>query len=323
MRNKNYNFVGKRVVSMHEIICPHCHEKFSLDNADYLNIVQQVRTKEFEQDLCSRLNIAVDKALSEQQQTFREQIDALQHEVDYYKNLKLQMSTKMIGETLEKHCENEFNKIRMSAFPNAYFEKDNDSSSGSKGDYIFRECDAESDCEIISVMFEMKNEMDSTEKKHKNEDFFKKLDADRRRKNCEYAVLVSMLEADNDFYNQGIADVSWKYPKMYVIRPQFFIPFLTFLRNNALSGFEYKRQLIAMQKQNEIAVLSDFEKSIDTFRSSFVKPMSFANDKMDDSIKTIDRAITSLQKTRENLIACRDYMNRASDAADILFETKV
>ena len=308
---------------MSDIICPHCGQSFSLDNADYLSIVQQVRTKEFDKDVDAHLYLLQEQhqaALLEQQQSFNQQLAVLQHEVDYYKNFKLQMSTKMVGETLEKHCENEFNKIRMTAFPLAYFEKDNDASNGSKGDYIFREHDVDSGCEIISIMFEMKNEMDSTERKHKNEDFFKKLDADRREKNCEYAVLVSMLEADNDFYNQGIVDVSWKYPKMYVIRPQFFIPFLTLLYNNAKKSFEYKRQLAAIQAQDIQQEQTDLERAVQDFYTMFSKHTTSADCKMDDVIKQLDMTIKKLQKVRESCISIQDIMSSVSCKADRLAE---
>ena len=196
--------------------------------------------------------------------------------VDYYKDLKTKMSTKMIGETLEQHCANEFNRNRMAMFPNAYFEKDNDASSGSKGDFIYRDYDSDK-TEIISIMFEMKNEADTTATKHKNEDFFKELDKDRREKKCEYAVLVSLLESDNDLYNEGIVDVSYRYPKMYVIRPQFFIPIITLLRNASMNALTYKKQLL-VERNNNLDV-TNFEKNMEDFKLAFGKNYETASKK--------------------------------------------
>lgn len=201
----------------------------------------------------------------------------------------------MVGETLEQHCLTQFNSLRMSAFPNAYFEKDNDARSGSKGDFIFRES-SEDGIEFISIMFEMKNEMDTTATKHKNEDFFKELDKDRNEKGCEYAVLVSMLEADNEFYNAGIVDVSYKYPKMYVIRPQFFIPLISLLRNAARNSLEYKREL-AMAKAQQVD-LTNFENNINEFKNAFSKNYQLASKKFNIAIEEIDKTIDHLQKTR-------------------------
>ena len=218
--------------------------------------------------------------------------------IEQYKDFKARLSTKMVGETLEQHCLTQFNSLRMSAFPNAYFEKDNDARSGSKGDFIFRES-SEDGIEFISIMFEMKNEMDTTATKHKNEDFFKELDKDRNEKGCEYAVLVSMLEADNEFYNAGIVDVSYKYPKMYVIRPQFFIPLISLLRNAARNSLEYKREL-AMAKAQQVD-LTNFEKNITDFKTAFSRNYQLASDKFKTAIDEIDKTIIHLQKTKDEI----------------------
>ncbi|MBR3617446.1 MAG: DUF2130 domain-containing protein [Acholeplasmatales bacterium] len=235
-------------------------------------------------------------------------------EIAYYKDLKSKMSTKMIGETLEQHCEISFNQLRMTAFPNAYFEKDNDAKSGSKGDYIFRE--SKDGTEFISIMFEMKNEMDETATKHKNEDFFKELDKDRNEKNCEYAVLVSMLEANNELYNQGIVDVSYKYPKMYVIRPQFFIPMITLLRNAALNSLSYKQELIEAKAQN--LDITHFEEAMDDFKDKFGRNYRLASEKFAKAIEEIDKTIDHLTKTKEALLSSENNLRLANDKAQDL-----
>jgi hypothetical protein len=243
------------------------------------------------------------------------QVQAKTNEVEYYKDLKARMSTKMVGETLEQHCMNEFDKLRPTAFRNAYFDKDNAiSKTGSKGDFIYR--DYEDDVEFVSIMFEMKNEMESTEKKHKNSDFFKELDKDRREKGCEYAVLVSMLESDNDLYNQGIVDVSHLYPKMYVVRPQFFIPIITVLRNAALNSLESKKQLAVLQNQD--LDVHQFEQSLDEFKSKFSYNSEQTSKRLNESIETIDKAIVSLQKTRDSILAAERQMRLAGDRASNL-----
>ncbi len=219
-------------------------------------------------------------------------------QIDYYKDLKTRMSTKMVGETLEQHCENQFNQLRAAAFQNAYFEKDNDARSGSKGDYIFRECD-ENGVEIISIMFEMKNEMDQTATKHKNEHFFKELDKDRREKNCEYAVLVSLLESESELYNAGIVDVSYKYDKMYVVRPQCFIPIITLLRNAAMNALLYKREL-AMVRNQDIDV-SKFEDSLMQFKNDFSRNYDIAHNHFNKAIDEIDKTIQHLEKVKQEL----------------------
>ena len=234
-------------------------------------------------------------------------------EVQRYKDFKQSQSTKMIGESLEQHCENEFNKLRATAFPTAYFEKDNDASSGSKGDFIFREFD-QNEIEIVSIMFEMKNEADTTATKKKNEDFFKELDKDRNQKGCEYAVLVSMLESDNDYYNQGIVDVSHRYPKMYVIRPQFFIALISLLRNSALNALKYKQELERERSQN--IDITNFESEMEAFKQAFGKNYELANRKFNDAISQIDKTINSLQKVKENLMSSDRQLRLANDKAD-------
>lgn len=233
--------------------------------------------------------------------------------IEQYKDFKARLSTKMVGETLEQHCLTQFNSLRTSAFPNAYFEKDNDARSGSKGDFIFRES-SEDGIEFISIMFEMKNEMDTTATKHKNEDFFKELDKDRNEKGCEYAVLVSMLEADNEFYNAGIVDVSYKYPKMYVIRPQFFIPLISLLRNAARNSLEYKREL-AMAKAQQVD-LTNFEKNITDFKTAFSRNYQLASDKFKTAIDEIDKTITHLQKTKDALLSSENNLRLANTKAE-------
>ena len=235
-------------------------------------------------------------------------------EIAYYKDLKSKMSTKMIGETLEQHCEISFNQIRMTAFPEAYFEKDNDAKSGSKGDYIFRE--SKDGTEFISIMFEMKNEMSETATKHKNEDFFKELDKDRNEKNCEYAVLVSMLEANNELYNQGIVDVSYKYPKMYVIRPQFFIPMITLLRNAALNSLSYQQELAVARAQN--LDITHFEEAMDDFKDKFGRNYRIASEKFAKAIEEIDKTIDHLTKTKEALLSSENNLRLANDKAQDL-----
>ncbi|MBQ3274991.1 DUF2130 domain-containing protein [Candidatus Saccharibacteria bacterium] len=238
-------------------------------------------------------------------------------EIDRLKDLKAKLSTKMIGESLEQHCENEFNRLRAAAFPNAYFEKDNEvsRSSGSKGDFIFRETD-ENGVEIISIMFEMKNENETTASKHKNEDFFKELDKDRREKHCEYAVLVSLLEADSELYNAGIVDVSHRFEKMYVIRPQFFIPIITLLRNAALSSLEYKKQLVEVKNQN--LDITHFEEDMNNFKLSFARNYELASKKFKNAIEEIDKTIDHLQKTKEALLSSENNLRLANNKADDL-----
>ena len=236
-------------------------------------------------------------------------------QIEYYKDFKARQSTKMVGESLEQHCQNQFNSIRMTAFPNAYFEKDNDARTGSKGDFIFKES-ADDGTEFISIMFEMKNEMDETATKHKNEDFFKELDKDRREKNCEYAVLVSMLEADNEYYNNGIVDVSYRYEKMYVIRPQFFIPMITLLRNAALNSLHYQRELQVVKNQ-QVDILH-FEENMNAFKDAFGRNYRIASEKFSKAIEEIDKTISHLQKTKEALLSSENNLRLANNKADDL-----
>ena len=236
-------------------------------------------------------------------------------EIALYKDLKARQSTKMVGETLEQHCDTEFNRMRSAAFPGAYFEKDNDVKTGSKGDFIFRDF-AEDGTEFISIMFEMKNEMDTTASKHKNEDFFKELDKDRNEKNCEYAVLVSLLESDSELYNSGIVDVSHRYPKMYVVRPQFFIPIITLLRNAALNSVKYKQQ-IAEYKQTNIDV-SNFEAEMNDFKEKFGKNYMIASKKFKEAVEEIDKTISHLNKIKEALMGSENNLRLANDKAQYL-----
>ncbi len=240
--------------------------------------------------------------------------------IAYYKDMKAKLSTKMVGESLEQHCEYEFNRIRATAFPTAYFEKDNDSRSGSKGDYIYKETDQAGN-EIISIMFEMKNEGDETATKHRNEDFLKELDKDRSEKSCEYAVLVSLLEADSELYNGGIVDVSHKFKKMYVIRPQFFIPIITLLRNAALNSLQYKSELALVKAQN--TDVTNFENQLNEFRDSFGRNYRLASEKFTTAIESIDKSILQLQKTKENLLRSEDNLRIANKKADELTVKKL
>ena len=234
-------------------------------------------------------------------------------QIAYYRDLKTRMSTKMVGETLEQHCEIQFNQLRATAFKNAYFEKDNDSRSGSKGDYIYRETD-ENGVELISIMFEMKNEMDETATKHKNEDFYKELDKDRKQKNCEYAVLVSMLESENELFNAGIVDVSYKYEKMYVVRPQCFIPIITLLRNAAMNAMEYKQELAVVRNQN--IDISDFEEKLMNFKSDFSRNYDIAHSHFDKAVDEIDKTIQHLEKVKKELLGSDNQLRIANNKVD-------
>lgn len=379
---------------MNKIVCPKCGEEFELTDADYLSIVDQVKTEEIakavnekekslkivmQADLekqmankeleIEKLNSKIREnelnrqaAINEAVQKQAEKISALeqtlaiknaetqseiekavlikeneisrlkaereseknlmkdrerqmQEQIDFYKDLKTRMSTKMVGETLEQHCQVEFNKIRMAGFKNAYFEKDNDASSGSKGDYIFRDFSDDGQ-EFVSIMFEMKNECDTTATKHKNEDFLKELDKDRREKKCEYAVLVSLLEADSEFYNAGIVDMSYKYPKTYVIRPQFFIPLITLIRNEAMNSLEYKQQLALIQNQN--IDITHFEENLADFQNKFANNYRIASDKFKNAIDEIDKTIDHLQKVKDGLLGSERQLRIANDKAQDL-----
>lgn len=236
-------------------------------------------------------------------------------EIERYKDMKARLSTKMVGESLEQHCETEFNKIRAAAFPRAYFEKDNDASEGSKGDFIFRECDEEGN-EIVSIMFEMKNESDDSSHRHRNEDFFKKLDADRAKKGCEYAVLVTLLEPESELYNQGIVDVSYRFEKMYAIRPQFFVPMISILRNAALNSMAYKAELAVVRNQN--IDITNFEEQMETFKSGFARNYDLASRKFQTAIDEIDKTILHLQKTKDALVSSENNLRLANNKAQDL-----
>ena len=386
---------------MQEIRCPNCGEVFQVDESGYAQIVRQVRDKEFQKELNSRVELleqqkkkdldiarleqekanqdalaAKERALDEKEReieqlkaqidkadmekklavsdavrekeseinkrdqeitTLKGQLDGKDNEnkikeqalevqykeeirqkdelIEYYKDFKARQSTKMVGESLEQHCLTQFNMYRMGAFPNAYFEKDNDARTGSKGDFIFRES-AEDGTEFISIMFEMKNEMDETATKHKNEDFFKELDKDRREKNCEYAVLVSLLESDSELYNNGIVDVSYKFSKMYVIRPQFFIPIITLLRNAARNSLEYRQQLAIVRNQQ--LDLANFEENMEAFKKGFSRNYEIASQKFQTAIDEIDKTINHLQKTKEALLSSENQLRLANSKAEEL-----
>ena len=231
-------------------------------------------------------------------------------QIEFYKDLKMRMSTKLVGESLEQHCLTQFNQIRMTAFPDAYFEKDNDAKTGSKGDFIFKE-NTDQGAELISIMFEMKNENDETATKHKNEDFFKELDKDRNEKGCEYAVLVSTLEPESELYNAGIVDVSYRYPKMYVVRPQCFIPIITLLRNAALNASSYKNELALVREQN--LDITNFEKELDEFRNGVDHNVDLARRRFADAIDEIDKTIAHLQKVRDALTSSDNNLRLAND----------
>jgi len=275
-------------------------------------LVNDVKTKELEKE---NLESSLKQQFAAELKTKDEIIKMKDEEIDLRKDMKLKLSTKMIGETLEQHCETEFNKLRATAFQNAYFEKDNNSSSGSKGDFIYKEHDIHGN-EIISIMFEMKNESDTTATKKRNEDFFKELDKDRTEKKCEYAVLVSLLEAESDYYNTGIVDVSYKFPKMYVVRPQFFIPIITLLRNASMNSMQYKAELSLIKNQN--IDITNFEENINTFKVGFAKNYELASRQFKTAIDEIDKTIDHLQKTKDALHASVNNLRLANNKAEEL-----
>ena len=278
----------------------------------------QEKEKQLSEKQAEIMKLQSDLTLQQKEEALREnnlvekykgELKLRDDEIERLKDFKARQSTKMVGESLEQHCLTQFNQLRMTAFPNAYFEKDNNARSGSKGDFIFRE--ASGGTEFISIMFEMKNEMDTTASKHRNEDFFKELDKDRNEKKCEYAVLVSLLESDNELYNNGIVDVSYRYPKMFVIRPQFFIPIISLLRNAALNSLEYQKKLADIQMQQ--LDLYHFEENLSSFKSSFADSFRKASDRFEDAIKGIDNAISALTKIRENLVRSENHLNTANN----------
>jgi hypothetical protein len=369
---------------MQEIKCPHCNKSFTMDEAGYADILNQVRTVEFEKDLHERLDAAEKQklaeialaeakvteklkeeatkkdtelaqlkaklenfdtekklAVQEAKSDLEKERDKLQNdlqvadmkskleekalkdkleaeikfrdgEIESLKNFKARLSTKMVGETLEQHCEIEFAKLRATGFQKAYFEKDNDAKSGSKGDFIFKDFDDQNN-EVVSIMFEMKNESDTTKTKKKNTDFLTELDKDRKEKNCEYAVLVSLLEPDNDLYNIGIVDYSHVYDKMYVVRPQFFIPIITLLRNAALKSMEYKAELALIRSQN--IDITNFENELEDFKDKFSKNFVAASQKFKLAIKQIDDSIKDLEKVKESLLSSERQLQLANDKA--------
>ena len=276
------------------------------------NLTNDLKIKEAEKE---SLEISIKDKYTNQLVVKNETIKMKDDEINRLKDFKQKLSTKMVGETLEQHCEIEFNKLRATAFQNAYFEKDNDSKGGTKGDYIYKETD-EAGNEIISIMFEMKNENDETATKKRNEDFFAKLDKDRQEKGCEYAVLVSLLESDNELYNTGIVDVSHKFNKMYVVRPQFFIPIITLLRNAAMNSMEYKAELNLMRNQN--VDITNFEEKMDTFKKGFAKNYDLASRKFKTAIDEIDKTINHLQKTKDALLSSENNLRLANNKADDL-----
>ena len=281
------------------------------------NLAHELKNKETEKQLLEK---SLQEKFSAELRTKEDIIKMKDEAIERYKDMKLKLSTKMVGETLELHCETEFNKLRATAFQNAYFEKDNDASSGSKGDYIYREKD-EAGNEIISIMFEMKNEGDETATKKRNEDFLRELDKDRNEKKCEYAVLVSLLEGESELYNSGIVDVSHKHPKMYVIRPQFFIPMITLLRNAAMNSLKYKAELALMRVQN--IDVTNFEGQLNDFRDLFGRNYRLATEKFKTAIESIDRSIEQLQKTKENLLRSEDNLRLANNKAEELTVKKL
>ena len=295
--------------------------QMELDKTNAANAMEQAvlkKDREFADEL-RRKDEAIADELKRKDEAYADELKRRDEEIAYYKEFKARQSTKMIGESLEQHCETEFNKLRATAFPNAYFEKDNDARSGSKGDFIYRE--SKDGVEFISIMFEMKNEMDTTATKHKNEDFFKELDKDRTEKKCEYAVLVSLLEADSELYNSGIVDVSYRYEKMYVVRPQFFIPLISILRNAALNSVSYKQELLQIRNQN--IDVTNFESSLMDFKEKFSNNYRLASDKFQKAITEIDNTIDHLQKVKDALLGSERQLRLANDKAQDLSVKKL
>ena len=287
-------------------------ESVSKIEKENVELLAKLRTMDTEKQL---VETSLKEKFAAEIKTKDEVIKAKDEEIAFRKEMKVKLSTKMIGESLEQHCETEFNKLRATAFPKAYFEKDNDAKTGSKGDYIYREMD-ENGNEVISIMFEMKNEGDETATKHKNEDFLRELDKDRSEKKCEYAVLVTLLEADSEFYNSGIVDVSYKYSKMYVIRPQFFIPIITLLRNAALNTLKYKSELALVKTQN--IDITHFEENMNQFKEGFAKNYDIASRKFKTAIEEIDKTIDHLQKTKDALLSSENNLRLANNKAEDL-----
>ena len=331
---------------MSDIKCPKCKEVFKVDQAGYADILKQVRDEEFAQALKKELSqaerekkseiqiveaekdleierlqsalkttsieteLAVTRAVTAVETQKNNELKLKEEELAYYKDFKLKLSTKMVGESLEEHCEIEFNKIRATGFQRAYFEKDNKVADGSKGDYIFKDF-SEDGVEFVSIMFEMKNESDETEKKKKNEDFLKELDKDRTAKGCEYAVLVTVLEAENELYNTGIVDVSHLYPKMYIVRPNFFIPILTLIRNSAQSTASSKSELAQMKEEN--IDITNFERDLLNFHNAFSQKFKLSAGRFEEAIEGIDKTIGQLEKVKKALLASERNLQLAKD----------
>ena len=283
-------------------------QELALANA----LAEVTRERDKIQGDLDRVNLEKLRGETALQALHAKELQVREEQIEHLRDMRLRLSTKMLGESLEQHCENEFNRIRPSAFPRAYFEKDNDSNSGTKGDYIFKDTD-DAGTEIVSIMFEMKNESDSTDKKKKNEDFFKKLDKDRTEKGCEYAVLVSMLESESDLYNTGIVDVSYKYPKMYVVRPQFFIPITTLLRNAAVNSLQYKTELALVKAQH--IDITNFETELEQFKSSFGRNYDLASRQFQTAMDEIDKSILHLQRTKDALLGASNNLRLANNKA--------
>jgi hypothetical protein len=304
--------VGRKEAEIQRLVA----EKAASDMAQKLAVNEAVAGVRREKELLeSQLEKAeLEKKLQESslKERYETQIKDRDDAIERLRDLKAQLSTKMVGQSLENHCEDEFNRIRATAFPKAYFEKDNDASSGSKGDFVFRELSDDS-VEIVSIMFEMKNESDTTATKKKNEDFFKELDKDRNEKGCEYAVLVTLLEPDSELYNAGIVDVSHRYPKMYVVRPQFFIPMITLLRNAALNSLDYRTQLAVVKAQN--VDITNFETDLDAFKTGFARNYDLASTKFQKAIEEIDKSIRNLEKVKEELQGSQRNLRLANDKA--------
>ena len=309
----------KEIINQKELEIQNLKNEIELNKKEKdieINKEKQQLEKEI-QELNNKLELSKNEYIIKEKnikETYEEKIKTKDEQIEYYKDFKARQSTKMIGESLEQHCNNEFNKLRP-LFKNSYFEKDNDAKTGSKGDFIFRDFDDEG-IEIVSIMFEMKNEADKTQTKHKNEDFLKELDKDRKEKKCEYAVLVSLLEIDNDYYNNGIVDMSHKYEKMYVIRPQFFIPLITLIQSLSNKSLQYKKELEIQKNQN--IDISHFEENINNFKESFGRNYRLASEKFKKAIDEIDKTIDHLQKTKEALLSSENNLRLANNKAEDL-----
>ena len=309
MRSKNNNVELEKKLAVTEAV--------NIVEKERDELASELKSKNTEKQL---LETALKEKYTTELKAKDDIIKLKDEEITLRKDLKVKLSTKMVGETLEQHCETEFNKLRATGFQNAYFEKDNDATTGSKGDYIYRETDQTGN-EIISIMFEMKNEGDETATKKKNEDFLRELDKDRAEKKCEYAVLVTLLESENELYNTGIVDVSHKYPKMYVVRPQFFIPMITLLRNAAMNSLEYKAELALVRNQN--MDVTNFENQLNDFRDAFGRNYRLASEKFKSAVDGIDKSIAQLQKTKEALISSESNYRLANDKAEDLTVKKL